>query len=85
MLDATAERFGLTPKQLIADSAYGPANNLAWLVKQRKIEPHIPVIDNHSVRMTPISSMTMQATDITALRGRSFSMAAAAIKCRARA
>jgi IS5 family transposase len=45
MLDRTAERFGLTPKQLIADSAYGSADNLAWLVKQRKIEPHIPVID----------------------------------------
>jgi hypothetical protein len=45
MLDRTAERFGLTPKRLIADSAYGSADNLAWLVKQRKIEPHIPVID----------------------------------------
>jgi transposase len=45
MLDRTAERFGLTPKQLIADSAYGSADNLAWLVTQRKIEPHIPVID----------------------------------------
>jgi transposase len=45
MLDRTAERFGLTPKQLIADSAYGSADNLAWLVKERKIEPHIPVID----------------------------------------
>jgi len=45
MLDRTAERFGLTPKRLIADSAYGSAHNLAWLVKERKIEPHIPVID----------------------------------------
>jgi transposase len=45
MLDRTAERFGLMPKQLIADSAYGSADNLAWLVKERQIEPHIPVID----------------------------------------
>ena len=45
MLDRTAERFGLTPKRVIADSAYGSADNLAWLVKERKIEPHIPVID----------------------------------------
>lgn len=45
MLDRTAERFGLKPKRLIADSAYGSAHNLAWLVKQRKIEPHIPVFD----------------------------------------
>ena len=45
MLDRTAERFGLKPKRLIADSAYGSAHHLAWLVKERKIEPHIPVLD----------------------------------------
>jgi transposase len=45
MLDRTAGRFGLTPKRLIADSAYGSAHNLAWLVKERQIEPHIPVFD----------------------------------------
>ena len=45
MLDRTAERFGLTPQTLVADSAYGSAANLAWLVKQRGIAPHIPVFD----------------------------------------
>jgi transposase len=45
MLDRTAERFGLKPRSLVADSAYGSAENLAWLVKQRGIEPHIPVFD----------------------------------------
>jgi transposase len=45
MLDRTAERFGLTPQTLVADSAYGSAQNLAWLVKQRGIAPHIPVFD----------------------------------------
>ena len=45
MLDRTAERFGLKPRSLAADSAYGSAANLAWLVKQRGIEPHIPVFD----------------------------------------
>ena len=45
MLDRTAERFGLKPQHLAADSAYGSAPNLAWLVKQRGIEPHIPVFD----------------------------------------
>lgn len=45
MLDRTAERFGLTPQSLVADSAYGSAENLAWLVKQRGIAPHIPVFD----------------------------------------
>lgn len=45
MLDRTAERFGLRPQSLVADSAYGSAENLAWLVKQRGIAPHIPVFD----------------------------------------
>jgi len=45
MLDRTAERFGLKPQSLAADSAYGSAENLAWLVKQRGIAPHIPVFD----------------------------------------
>lgn len=33
------------PRHLAADSAYGSAANLAWLVKERQIEPHIPVFD----------------------------------------
>lgn len=45
MLDRTAERFGLKPQSLVADSAYGSAEYLAWLVKQRGIAPHIPVFD----------------------------------------
>jgi transposase len=48
MLDRTAERFGLTPQHLAADSAYGSADNLAWLVKEKRIAPHIPVIDKAS-------------------------------------
>jgi transposase len=49
MLDRTIERFGLKPLSLAADSAYGSAQNLAWLVKERGIAPHIPVFDK-SVR-----------------------------------
>ncbi|MBD2746651.1 transposase [Microvirga sp. BT688] len=45
MLDRTAERFGLKPQHLAADSAYGSADDLAWLVKEKQIAPHIPVID----------------------------------------
>ena len=41
----TAERFSLKPQCLAGDSAYGSAENLAWLVKQRQIAPHIPVFD----------------------------------------
>src|SRR4051795_13329399 len=45
MIDRTQERFGLWPERLAADTAYGSAENLAWLVHERGIEPHIPVFD----------------------------------------
>src|SRR5256885_13050949 len=45
MIDRTQERFGLWPERLAADAAYGSAENLAWLVHGRAIEPHIPVVD----------------------------------------
>src|SRR3954451_23865127 len=45
MIDRTQERFGLWPERLAGDTAYGSAENLAWLVEERGIEPHIPVFD----------------------------------------
>src|SRR5712692_55062 len=45
MIDRTQECFGLWPERLAADAAYGSAENLAWLVHERGIEPHIPVFD----------------------------------------
>ena len=45
MLERTEMRFGMRPASLAADSAYGSADSLAWLVKQKKITPHIPVFD----------------------------------------
>src|SRR5499425_33448 len=45
MIDRTEERFGLKPDRLAADTAYGSAPTLHWLVDQRNIAPHIPVID----------------------------------------
>ena len=45
MLERTAERFGLKPERLAADSADGSAEMLHWLVDEQKIEPHVPVID----------------------------------------
>ena len=44
MLDRVKDRFGLQPERLIADTAYGSAKNLGWLV-EHGIAPHIPVID----------------------------------------
>ena len=45
MIDRTEQRFGLKPARLAADTAYGSAPTLEWLVNQRNIAPHIPVID----------------------------------------
>jgi len=45
MIERTQERFGLKPQRLAADTAYGSAPMLAWLVKDKGIEPHIPLID----------------------------------------
>src|SRR4029434_10967136 len=46
MLERTEERFGLKPQRLAADSAYGSAPMLNWLVVEKQITPHIPVLDN---------------------------------------
>jgi len=43
MLDRTQQRFNLKPKRLAADTAYGTGKFLGWLVKEKKIIPHIPV------------------------------------------
>jgi transposase len=43
MLDRTERRFDLKPKRLAADTAYGTGKFLGWLVKEKKIIPHIPV------------------------------------------
>jgi transposase len=45
MIERTEERFDLKPKRLAADTAYGSAATLHWLVNEKKIAPHIPVID----------------------------------------
>ncbi len=45
MIGRTEERFGLKPERLAADSAYGSAATLNWIVNEKKIAPHIPVID----------------------------------------
>jgi transposase len=45
MIERVEERFGLYPERLAADSAYGSSDMLGWLVHERGIEPHIPVVD----------------------------------------
>lgn len=43
MIDRTHKRFGIKPKRLMGDTAYGTGPMLDWLVNKRKIAPHIPV------------------------------------------
>jgi hypothetical protein len=45
MIIRTRQRFGLYPDKLVADTAYGSAPMLGWLVEEKGIEPYIPVID----------------------------------------
>jgi hypothetical protein len=42
MLDRTQKCFGLKPKRLAADTAYGTGKFLGWLVKVKKITPPHP-------------------------------------------
>jgi hypothetical protein len=72
MLERTEMRVGMRPASLAADSAYGSAESLAWLVKHKGIAPHIPVFDKSNRPMArspgPISSLTPTATVTPARR-----------------
>ena len=45
MLERVEERFDITPTRLIGDTADGAAPILAWIVDEKKLQPHIPVWD----------------------------------------
>jgi transposase len=45
MIERTEARFEIKPDWLAADTAYGSAPNLDWLVNDKAIAPYIPVID----------------------------------------
>ena len=45
MIERTQECFDIRPERLAADTAYGSAANLNWLVNDKQIAPHIPVTD----------------------------------------
>jgi hypothetical protein len=47
MIERTAERLGLKPNRLAADTAYGTGKFLGWLIGTG-ITPHIPVWDESS-------------------------------------
>jgi len=43
MVDRAEQRFGLKPRRLVGDTAYGTAPMLGWMVDDKHIEPHVPV------------------------------------------
>src|ERR1700719_1291998 len=45
MIDRTEDRYGLKPASLAADTAYGSAATLDWIVNAKKIAPQLPVFD----------------------------------------
>jgi hypothetical protein len=49
----TERSFGIKPKRLAADTAYGSGANLNWLVTEKQIAPRIPVIDKSARCITP--------------------------------
>jgi hypothetical protein len=54
MIERTEERFGLKPERLTADTAYGAAAMLNWLVAEKDIAPHIPVNDKSQRDLTAV-------------------------------
>jgi hypothetical protein len=50
MIDRTEHRFSMKPARLAGDTAYGSAEMQNWLVEERRIAPHIPVIDKSARR-----------------------------------
>ncbi len=45
MVDRVEEKYGLYPERFVGDGAYGNAETLGWLVHEKGIEPHVPVLD----------------------------------------
>jgi len=43
MIDRVENLFGIKPKRLIGDTAYGTAEMVAWMVDEKSIEPHVPL------------------------------------------
>ncbi len=45
MVDRVEDLYGLYPEKFVGDGAYGNAETLGWLVHEKGIEPHVPVLD----------------------------------------
>jgi transposase len=60
MVDRVEQRFQLTPKRFIGDTAYGTASMLAWMVEHKGIEPHVPVWERWQRNDQTLSSSEFQ-------------------------
>lgn len=60
MVDRVERRFGLKPRRLVGDMAYGIAPMLSWMVKDKGIEPHVPVWDKTGRKDGTLSSSEFQ-------------------------
>jgi len=45
MIERVEQKLSIKPKRLMADTAYGTGPMLDWLVREKQIEPYIPVWD----------------------------------------
>src|SRR5829696_351241 len=74
MIERTQARFGLWPERLAADAGYGDAANLAWLVEEKGIKPHIPCSTSRrgaTERSNEPTSSTIMPTTATSARAAS--------------
>ena len=60
MIERVEDQFGIKPKRLIGDMAYGTAALLGWMVKDKAIEPHVPVWDKAQRKDDTLSSSDFQ-------------------------
>ena len=57
MIDRVESKFDIRPERLVGDTNCGSAAMLGWLVDEKQIEPHVPVLDK-SVRVDGTFSRT---------------------------
>ena len=51
MIARAHDLFDLHPERLAADTGFGSAEMLDWLVNEQGIEPHVPVFDKSAASL----------------------------------
>jgi len=60
MIERIESNHSIIPERLMGDTAYGIAENLAFLVEEKNIEPHIPVWDKSQRKNNTFSAGDFQ-------------------------